>query len=100
MNLANMAAFGFAAAGLAALARVFVPWGPSLLARKPLACVVCMAGHAAWVTMLGAWLGGAWAWPGIAGGLVTWLGATGFGAALLAQTGLFVQGISFDAHGE
>lgn len=94
MNLAHMAAFGFAAAGLAALVRV-LPWPPARLGQKPLACVVCMAGHAAWITMLGAWLGHAWAWPGLAGGLVTWLGATGFGAALLAQTGLFVQGISF-----
>ncbi len=81
---------GLAAVGLAALARA-LPWPAAWLARKPLACPACMAGHASWLVLLASWALGAWAWPGAASAGLLWLAMTGAGTVLLAQTGMFVQ---------
>ena len=97
--LVAMVTFGFAAAGLGALVRAS-PWPARWLARKPLSCVACMAGHSAWISMVAAWCAGSYAAPDFAFFVFAWIGATGVASWLLAQTGLFVQGFAFEGGGE
>lgn len=94
--LMRMIEFALAAAGLAALVRVS-PWAPRLLAMKPLSCVACMAGHASWILMFFAWLSGLASYGTWSYAFLLWLGATGGATVLLAQTGLFVQGFTFES---
>lgn len=94
--LVAMVLHGLAAAGLAALVRAS-PWPARWLARKPLSCVACMAGHASWVVLGAVWLAGIGNNGGLTVTVLTWLGSTAVAAVLLAQTGLFVQGFSFEA---
>ncbi len=98
--LTTMLVFGLAATGLAALVRVLPFWPAAWLRAKPLGCVACMAGHGAWITMLGGWAVGAYAAPPIPTLILVWLGATGVASYLLAQTGLFVQDFAFGPGGE
>lgn len=95
MALGAIVVLSLAATGVAALVRA-APWPAAWLTKKPLACVACMAGHASWVVLLAAWwvLGARVTSPAEA--VFTWLGMTGAAAVLLAQTGLFVQGFTFE----
>jgi hypothetical protein len=52
---------GLAAGGLASIT-VALPWPKAWLARKPLGCPTCMAGHASWVVLLGVVLTLHWGW--------------------------------------
>lgn len=99
MDLAvTIATFGLVATGLGALVRV-APWPASWLAKKPLSCAACVAGHAAWISMVAAWMFGFYAQADIGMLALAWLGATGLAVIGLAQTGLFVQGFSFEPEG-
>lgn len=95
MPLGTVAVLTLAAAGAGALVRA-LPWPVAALARKPLSCVACMAGHASWLVLLASWALGAWAWPGVAQAGLLWLAMTGGAAVLLAQTGMFVQPLTFE----
>jgi hypothetical protein len=92
--LTTILTYGIITTGVAALARA-LPWPQAALARKPLACVACMAGWCSMAVLAVAGALGYWqpsTWPLT---LLHWLGATGVAAVLLAQTGMFASGLTF-----
>lgn len=85
--LASAVVYGLAATGLAALVRK-APWPARWLVRKPLGCIVCMAGWSALAALVLAYF--ARRLPSqVEEVVVLWLASTGIAVYFLTQSGVF-----------